>query len=62
MSMPLPKMGEKKKWLPKSGEEVKKKTNATYTIFLQHFQNKSQVISYYQFKFEFDTDIIFLIQ
>ena len=45
--MPLPKMGgEKKKRLPKSGEELKKK-NATFTIFLQHFHNKAQVISYY---------------
>ena len=36
---------EKKKWFPKSGEELKK--NATSTIFLQHFHNRSQVISYY---------------
>ena len=38
------------------------KKNATFTIFLQHFHNKSQVISYYQFKFEFNTEITFLIQ
>ena len=28
----------------------------------QYFHNKSQVISYYQFKFEFNTEITFLIQ
>ena len=39
----------------------KKKKSATSTIFLQHFHNKSQVISYYQFKFEFNTKITFLI-
>ena len=39
-------------------EELKKKS-ATSTIFLQHFHNKSQVISYYQLKFEFNTDITF---
>ena len=27
--------------------EIKKKKNVTSTIFLQHFHNKSQVISYY---------------
>ena len=26
------------------------KKNATFTIFLQHFHNKSHMISYYQFK------------
>ena len=36
-----------------------KKKNATSTIFLQHFHNKSQVISYYQFKFKFNAEIIF---
>ena len=51
---------KKKKWLPKFGEELKK--NVTFTIFLQHFHNRSQVISYYQFKFEFNTEITFLIQ
>ena len=39
-----------------------KKISVTFTIFLQHFHNKSHVISYYQFKFEFNTDITFLIQ
>ena len=40
-----------------------KKKNAMFIIFLQHFHNnKSQVISYYQFKFEFNTKITFLIQ
>ena len=29
---------------------------------LQYFHNKSHVISYYKFKFEFNTDITFLIQ
>ena len=36
---------EKKKWFPKSGEELKK--SAMSTIFLQHFYNKLQVIRYY---------------
>ena len=62
VAMPLPKMGGKiKQWLPKSGKELKKKS-VTFTIFLQHFHNKLQVISYYQFKFEFNTKITFLIQ
>ena len=61
VAMPLPKMEEKKKWLLKFGEELKKKS-ATFTIFLQHFHNKSHVVSYYQFKFEFNTEITFLIQ
>ena len=39
-----------------------KKISVTSTIFLQHFHNKSQVIIYYQFKFEFKTEITFLIQ
>ena len=52
---------KKKLWLPKFGEELKKKS-ATFTIFLQHFHNKSQVISCYYFKFEFNTEITFLIQ
>ena len=42
-------------------EELKKKS-ATSTIFLQHFHNKSQVINYYYFKFEFNNEITFLIQ
>ena len=42
-------------------EEFLKKS-ATSIIFLQHFHNKSQVISYYQLKFEFNTEITFLIQ
>ena len=50
---------KEKKWFPKSEEELKK--SATSTIFLQHFHNKSQVISYYQFKFEFNIEITFLI-
>ena len=58
---PIAKNGkEKKKWFPKSGEELKKNTMST--IFLQHFHNKLQVIRYYQFKFEFNIDITFLIQ
>ena len=55
------KWEERKMWLPKSGKEFKKKC-VTFTIFLQYFHNKSQVISYYQFKFEFNTEITFLIQ
>ena len=39
------KWEEKKLWLPKSEEELKKQKNATSTIFLQYFHNKSQVIS-----------------
>ena len=62
VAMPLPKMGGKQKGLPISGEEFKKKKGATSTIFLQHFHNKSQVIGYYQFKFEFNTEITFLIK
>ena len=60
VAIPLPKMGRKKKRFPKSREELKK--SATSTICLQHFQNKLQVIRYYQFKFEFNTEITFLIQ
>ena len=50
---------EKKKelWLPKSREEFKKKM-----LRPQYFYNKSKVISCYQFKFEFNTEITFLIQ
>ena len=36
---------------------VKKKV-----LHSQYFYNKSQLISYYLFKFEFNTEIIFLIQ
>ena len=42
----IAKNGRKKNWLPKSEEELKKKS-ATSIIFLQHFHNKSQVISFY---------------
>ena len=52
---------KKKQWLPKSHVRNFKKS-ATSIIFLQHFHNKSQVISYYQLKFEFNTEITFLIQ
>ena len=59
-----------RKWEEKNNNKIMvaeiwggiKKKNATSTIFLQHFHNKSQVISYYQFKFEFNTEITFLIQ
>ena len=48
MAMPLSKMGGKKIVVAKIiCEELKKKKSATSTIFLQHFHNKSQVISYY---------------
>ena len=72
MAIPLPKQGEKKfvtivvMALPKMGGEklsfrnlgrVKKKV-----LHSQYFHNKSHVISYYQFKFEFNIKIIFLIQ
>ena len=36
--------------------------DATATIFLQHFYNKSQVVSCYWFKFETNTKITFLPQ
>ena len=40
----------------------KKKRDAAYTIFLQYFHNKSQVVSCYWFKFEPNTKITFLSQ
>ena len=60
--MSLPKMGGKKIVVAKITCEELKKKSATSTIFLQHFHNKSQIINYYQLKFEFNTDITFLIQ
>ena len=58
MAMPLPKMGGKKIVVAEiTCEELKKKV-----LYLQYFYNKSQVIIYYQLKFEFNTDITFLIQ
>ena len=69
--MPLSKQGNKKKFsncgngiaengeknvVPKSRESKKK------VLRSQYFHNKSHVIGYYQFKFEFNTEIIFLIQ
>ena len=58
VAMALLKMGEKKKFVvPKSGESKKKKV-----LRSQYFHNKLHVISYYQFKFEFNTEITFLIQ
>ena len=63
VAMSLPKMGGKKKLVvAEIWGGIKKKKCATSTIFLQHFHNKSQVFSYYQFKFEFNTEITFLIQ
>ena len=62
VAMPLPKMGGKKKIVVVKFWGGIKKKNVTFTIFLQRFHNKSYVISYYQFKFEFNTEIIFLIQ
>ena len=35
---------------------------ATSTTILQHSYNKSCVVSYYWFKFEFSTEITFLTQ
>ena len=52
---------EKKKKVAEIWGGIKKKS-VTSIIFLQYFHNKSHVISYYQFKFEFNTEITFLIQ
>ena len=60
--MPLPKMGGKKIVVAEITCEKLKKKSVTFTIFLQYFHKKSHVISYYQLKFEFNTDITFLIQ
>ena len=60
MAIPLSKMGRKKKVVSVIWGGIKK--NATSTIFLQYFHNKLQVIRYYQFKFEFNIEIAFLIQ
>ena len=62
VAMPLPKQGKKKKIVVAEIWGGIKKISATSTIFLQHFYNKSHVISYYLFKFEFNTKITFLIQ
>ena len=43
----LPNMGGKKKLVVAEIWGGIKKKSATSTIFLQHFHNKSQVISYY---------------
>ena len=48
VTMALPKIGVKKKGY-EIYERVKKKVVMS-TIFLQHFHNKSHMISYYQFK------------
>ena len=48
VAMTLPKMGEKKGY--EICERVKKQKVVMSTIFLQHFHNKSHMISYYQFK------------
>ena len=55
VAMALPKMGGEKV-VPKSRESKKK------VLHSQYFHNKLHVISYYQFKFEFNTKVIFLIQ
>ena len=39
-----------------------KTRDATSTTILQYFYNKSWVVSYYWFKFEFSTEITFLTQ
>ena len=41
---------------------LNKLRDATSTTILQHFYNKSWVVSYYWFKFEFSTEITFLTQ
>ena len=45
--MPLPKMGGKKIVVAEITCEKLKKKSVTFTIFLQYFHKKSQVISYY---------------
>ena len=61
------------KWSRKKEEKIKETEkgkrmylgnlkSAMSTIFLQYFYNKSQVISYYWFKFNFSTEITFLTQ
>ena len=53
------KIGEEKKIMVTEIQRGIKKISVTSIIFLQHFHNKSHVISYYQFKFEFNTGITF---
>ena len=48
--------------LVNSTKLIKEKRDATSTTILQHFYNKSWVVSYYWFKFEFSTEITFLTQ
>ena len=43
-------------------KKKKKKKSATSTTILQYFYNKSWVVSYYWFKFEFSIEITFLTQ
>ena len=43
-------------------QKKKEKKNATSTTILQYFYNKSWVVSYYWFKFEFSIEITFLTQ
>ena len=57
VAMALPKMGGKK-----CGSEIWGGVKKKKVLRLQYFHNKSHVISYCQFKFEFNTEITFLIQ
>ena len=52
-----PKESTQEDWL-KNAQKKKKKE----VLRLQHFYNKSWVVSYYLFKFEFSTEITFLTQ
>ena len=47
VTMPLPKMGGKKIVVAEIWGGIKIKKSVTSTKLLQHFHNKSQVISYY---------------
>ena len=58
VAMPLPKMGGKKIVVAEIWGGIKKKK----ILRSQYFYNKSQMISYNSFKFEFNTEITFLIQ
>ena len=61
VAMPLPKIGGKKIMVAKIQGGIKKKNYYVYNSFTTFLQ-QIIVINYYQFKFEFNTEIIFLIQ
>ena len=58
----IAEIGEEKKIMVTKIWGGIKKISATSIIFLQHFHNKSHVISCYWFKFELTIKIIFLSQ